>query len=394
MEKLFSSNPTVGKYLGYFAAIVTIAGLISATIDNFYDDGNVNIVIYKVTSIFLGIAFLGFINHFFLSVFWSRSNKRATEIRDEERAKADEYIKKILTPGPVLYRRFEKIKSKRELTYGYVEYKPFFWKKDHFDHKGIGLEVLKKVFSEFDTFELRPYNYPGRKQGNNWSDVFIDLCNKEFDIIMTPLFETRSRLYSYNILYCSPIFYSNIGIYLRKNSFDSGTKLKFSESLDFLKKRMREDGWRAESIPGELSQTLLEKYGLGRSDPSSTKHALPPASDGDFTKVLVNVNKDGGNNGDFVFMEVFKANMILNSHPGRLNLINILEDDQLLYPVSFVVRKEETVLKNLINIRLLELRKSGELEKIIKNEALKVNIKEEEFNEIFIQSYDFEKLEA
>jgi hypothetical protein len=351
-------------------------------------------------SIFLGIIFLGFVNHFLLSIFYSHCNKTALEVRKEEKAKADKYIEnkleKFIKPksDQILYKRFETIKSKRKLTYGYVEYKPFFWEENHFSHKGIGMEVLKKIFSVFDNFELKPYRYPAKKRGNNWSDVFTDLCSKakKFDIIMTPLFETRSRLYDYNILYCSPIFYSNIGIYVRKDYFGNGTKLKFNGALDFLMQKIKDYGWRAECIPGELSQTLLEKYNLAYNKQPAVELSLHPATDEDFTTILENVNTAGGDRGEFIFMEVFKANMILNSHPDKFRIVNILEDDQLLYPVSFVLRKEETVLKNLINIRLLELRKSGELEKIIKDEALKVSINEEEFTEVFIQSYNFDNL--
>lgn len=91
----------------------------------------------------------------------------------------------------------------------------------------------------------------------------------------------------------------------------------------------------------------------------------------------------------------FKANSIINqdkAHKNDIKLVNILEDNELLYPVSFVVRKEDTVLRNLINIKLLELRRSGKLEEIIKNVAKGVHISDEEFKNIFVQDYDLNKL--
>lgn len=102
-------------------------------------------------------------------------------------------------------------------------------------------------------------------------------------------------------------------------------------------------------------------------------------------------------------MEVFKANSIINklkSAGENLELVNILKDNQLLYPVSFVVRKEDTVLRNLINIRLLEMRNTlddkgvSELENAIKEIATSsdVQISENDFENIFIQKYDFTKI--
>lgn len=81
-------------------------------------------------------------------------------------------------------------------------------------------------------------------------------------------------------------------------------------------------------------------------------------------------------------------------------MVNILKDNQLLYPVSFVVRKEDTVLRNLINIRLLEMRNTlddkgvSELENAIKEIATSsdVQISENDFENIFIQKYDFTKI--
>lgn len=394
MEKLLSKNPALKYYLEWFGILVTIIIIGAEACDNWYDKANTNEIIHTIKYILVVLLFISFINHYFLSRVYYNYKQRESflskELSEISNNNIQDMLKKYSKPSKIKFDRFEFIKSKKELIYGYVEYKPFFWKNELVPN-GIGLELLKKIFCDFNDFILKPFNYPARKKGNNWTDVFADLCEKKFDIIMTPLFETRSRLYSYNILYCAPIFYSNIGIYVRKNSFTNCDKMKFKDALNYLRRKI-EDGWKAESIPGELSESLLTKYELGTIDKTPTEQYIYPATDEDFAKILQNVNRDGGNKGDFVFMEVFKANMIINTYPTEFNLVNILEENQLLYPVSFVVRKEETVLKNLINLRLMELRQNGELEKIIKFEALKVNIKETEFNEIFIQNYDFTKL--
>jgi len=384
-------EPNKFNYFALYSAIFTVIGVVLYLCEKIF--GNITVIIATIILSLLVILAILFVCKFQIMKTNYECKQMEVKLKEFLKTNKDADIQ-ITKPDKVkvIFNRFEILKSKKELTYGYVEYKPFFWKEDLFNHKGIGWELLNKIFSEFSTFKLDPYRYPTRQKGNNWINAFTDLCEKKFDIILTPLFETRSR-YSYNILYCSPIFYSNIGIYIRESSYINMSKLNFDNSIEFLKIKIIKSGWKAEYIPGEISETLLKKYELTNEDSIKTENTIYPADDEDFTKVLENVNADGGNTGDFIFMEVFKANMIMNRHPNHFRLVNILKDNQLLYPVSFVVRKEETVLKNLINIRLMEMRKNGELEDIIKNEALKVNIKEEEFSQIFIQKYDFRQLE-
>ena len=114
----------------------------------------------------------------------------------------------------------------------------------------------------------------------------------------------------------------------------------------------------------------------------------------DFVNSIKNIATGDKRMEDFTFMEVFKAESIIEND----EVINILKKNELLYPVSFVVRKQDTVLKNLINLRLLEMRSTleentkSELENLIKKIATSdaVQIPEEKFENIFIQSYQFE----
>ena len=405
-NKYLTKEPKVGNYAIRFFGSCTFLGLLTGLIDNFHDTQHINTEIwwYLVYTI-IGLLFL-FINHFVLSHIYTKSDNQEQEKREElERhftqkeeklvkeyhEKLNEFSKKTTKPNNIIYRRFENFAERSNMIYGFVEYKPFFYKED-LDPKGIGNELLKEIFSPFQNFKLESFNYPTNQNGNNWENVFIDLCNKSFDVIMTPLFETRSRIYSFNISFCIPLFYSNIGVYVRKNSFGNSNKMSFKETRYFLETKIKNNGWKAEFIDGEISASLIKKYELFENNEKESSTPIYPASDEDFAKALQNVSADGGNRGDFIFMEVFKANSIMNKYPNKFKLVNILKDNQLLYPVSFVIRKEETVLKNFINLRIMELRKSGKLEEIIKNEALKVEIKEDEFQEIFIQKYNFNQI--
>lgn len=299
------------------------------------------------------------------------------------------------SPTPT-FKRFEAVFQKRELTYGFVQYRPFFW-KDDVTPKGIGYDLLNKIF--YGKVTLKQHKYNKGKDGGNWDDIFSDLVNKKFDIIITPLFETRTRIHKFNVAYCSPLFYSNIGIYVRKSDYSKNT-LSFDGAIQFLQDKIKDSNWKPEILKGELSELLIQKHFKNISMEDLENVEITPAGDEDFVKVLQDVNSDNLNMGQFAFMEVFKANSIINklkSSGECLELKNILSENQLLYPVSFVVRKEDTVLRNLINIRLLEMRNTldntgvSELEKAIKVIATSsdVQIGEADFESIFIQKYDF-----
>ena len=169
---------------------------------------------------------------------------------------------------------------------------------------------------------------------------------------------------------------------------------RIAEAIEYIKKQVKEKGWQGKYLKGELSQTLMSKYDL----PAMEKPKETPTNDEDFINSIKNIATGDKRMEDFTFMEVFKAESIIEKD----EVINILKKNELLYPVSFVVRKQDTVLKNLINLRLLEMRslKEGEtkseLETLIKEVATSeaVQIPEERFENIFIQSYQFEATPA
>lgn len=284
------------------------------------------------------------------------------------------------------YKRFEDIKS---LKYGFIEYSPFFW-KERDTHKGIGIEVLETIFDNKIKLERYKYSYG---EDSNWDNIFKDLEERKFDIIITPLFETRSRLYSHNIIYCSPIFYSNIGLYISNDSLNGldQSKKSFIDAMTFVKKYIDERKWKPEILKGEIAEAIAKKYNLISKIQMPEFSKTKTAKDSDFNSILENMSSGSNEFGDFTFMEVFKAESIIKNN-SNIKVTNILKNNELLYPVSFVLRKEDTVLRNLINIRLLELRENGDLRKVILGIANTINIDENSFDEIFIQKYNLDNL--
>lgn len=393
--KSFISNPIVVG-IGFIA---TLLGTLWAIFPN--EDKTVTVLWQRGFSIVFLLSIFSILYLIYCIWFYrKRDEEKFNKLENE----FNEYKEKFCNNSQITskYQRYEeivkKVRKDSVLKYGYIKYKPFFW-KDDVVHKGIGYDILNAIFE--NKVDLKAHNYQ-IGGGAKWSDVFTDLCkqpNPKFDIIITPLFETRSRLHEFNIAYCTPLFHSNIGIFIRESEFD-GTKRKFKEAISYLKTKINSNNWRPEYIQGELSGGLVRKHFPEHFNPNLgvTRSA---SEDDDFIRILERINtsdfnqKKESNSGDFAFMEVFKANSIINqdkAHKNDIKLVNILEDNELLYPVSFVVRKEDTVLRNLINIKLLELRRSGKLEEIIKNVAKGVHISDEEFKNIFVQDYDLNKL--
>lgn len=295
------------------------------------------------------------------------------------------------------YSRFENL-LKSKITYGFIDYEPFF-KMEGDIGKGIGGTILiNKVFDgnlykgELDYLKKANMNEPIYQ---NWHTIFDKLSNKKlFDIIATPMYETRSRLYDYNISFCIPLFYSTIGLYVNKSSIEDGNlskDLSFEIAKDKISVKIDENGWKPEFMEGEISHIMVKKHFKKYKIKNIQKNNIERKSDENrFFNKLKNVFSDHKSCGDFIFMEVFKAEHLINKFD--LDVVNILKENALIYPVSFVVRKEDTVLRNFINLRIAELKENGELLNIIESESLKY-IKTDQVDDKFIQTYDFNLIE-
>jgi len=279
------------------------------------------------------------------------------------------------------FKRFEDIKD-NEIKYGYVIYKPFFW--NEITHKGIGYKVLEEILKPFNVNMTEQKNY----HFSNWSRIFKELENGKFDIIIIPLFETRRRLNKYNVTFCTPLFYSDIGIYAKKNKNLPNEKFLFAEAIEYIKNR----NWKGKHLKREISHSLMEKHKLSSTEIKPTVAEF--AEDAYFQSIINEINTEKT---DFTFMEVFKAKTIIKDQ--NVPVINILKDKELLYPVSFVVRKEDTVLKNFINLRIIEMameqvtdsdgKEISKLKQIIKEVAAESGIEAKDFNDIFVWKKDW-----
>jgi len=131
----------------------------------------------------------------------------------------------------------------------------------------------------------------------------------------------------------------------------------------------------------EVSEMIKNKVKNNKKGftPQNTKGSLG------FYSLLTNVADTNSHTSNIVAMEVFKAKEIISDK--NLKLKNILKDKQLLYPVSFVVRKEDTALRHFLNLRIMELLYSdtNKLFNILSDATSATVVNP---NDIFIHKYD------
>lgn len=306
----------------------------------------------------------------------------------------------------IKYRRFEQIKNKKEIVFGHIDYLPFFKMNQCSGSticspSGIGYAILEEIFKGINV-KIKEH-----EESSSWKNIFDRLHKGDYDIIGTPLYETRTRIYEFNLTYCIPLFYSEVGLFIHEDDFSNELTLKQ------IKEIIKSDStkWKSPFIEGEISDIIATKANI-----KNIKGNVHDDSNG-FLNLLKKVNKRTEPDFNIVAMEVFKAKSLIRDYnkdkpdKEKLKLVNVLAAKQLLYPVSFAVKKEDTVMRNFINLRIAEIRDrkacsrdaqgkitdvscSRNLIDIVKDEAYKSGIPYNEVDEQFIQYYDFSQLES
>src|SRR6185436_2241582 len=150
-------------------------------------------------------------------------------------------------------RKFERFERINKIVYGHIEYYPlvYYSQKDDFA-RGIGIRLIEEIFGKTVVSK-----YPNR---GRWEELVNKLSAGEYDIVATPLYETRER--SKIVSFCSPIFFSDIGIYIKPNSELFGAReknqLTFEQAVQLLQRL--KDVLQLTAIDGELSGKMILKH--------------------------------------------------------------------------------------------------------------------------------------
>jgi len=348
--------------------------------------------------LWIGLLCLIFLAEYILLYFENKTLKAAG---NQDKSQLLEEIKEIKQkletyskPENVKYKRFEEIKKIGYINYGYITYEPFF--ADSGGQKaGIGHLALMEMVKVLGIDASNTHGHSA-----SWDNIFTKLENKTYDVIATPLYETRSRLYDNQVIYCIPLFYSEIGLYVHEDDFKTNFNMVPMTYEGFIKDK--ESNWSSPYIKKEISEIISNKLEIISSEVVAK---VDGNNAGAFEELLEQVN-NRNTNVNIVAMEVFKADMLIKKNSYKL--INLLKTQQIIYPVSFVVRKEDTVLRNFLNLRIIELyskekakrtnqgkiRKNEErnLHDIIEDGIQGCGFSKKAADSIFIHEYEFDNL--
>jgi len=336
------------------------------------------------SNIFLSIYFWCLIVFLFVVIYKRKKlskQKVIIESLEEKLAAAEKEILILKSKTSPFIKRWEEILD-QGIRFGSLHYPPMLDFDNVGDPIGIGIDILKIIFNgkinkEYD-----------RVSWQNLVKVLYEKDNNgkfKMDIIATPIFETneRSKLLSFSL----PLFYSEIGLYYNcTNDYFKNLETKaFDKAIDFINNLNK---LNVICIEGELSHRMIKKHFKGNISRIANKNEL---SIQDLLATII----DDTINSDIVFAETYQAEKLIQNKlekgEKRFNkLKNLFKERQLLYPVVFTMRREDYVLKNYINLKLIELDGPGSgIIDLIKKSlfSLGENIHDEDLKKYFIREY-------
>lgn len=239
--------------------------------------------------------------------------------------------------------RFEKLGPIRA---SYVTYEPLLsWK--HGKPVGFGLRFLSNALDNRLVLA---------KDKLEWGSVVDELVNDRADIILTPLFETFDR--RSKVTFTSPLFYADIGCFVPQ-SVANAFNLKNLSFVELVEKLRAMKSIRFHAIEGELSSKMARKFSkLIDRDPNGIK--FRKGVNADVPGLLRELSEVGSGNGgavDVVFCETIQALFV--SDEVTENIVNVLHEKEFLYPVAFAMQKNNHILRNYLNLIILEAQSNG-----------------------------------
>jgi hypothetical protein len=234
------------------------------------------------------------------------------------------------------FERFEEI-VERGVRWAFVDFWPTaFLDRNTGRTRGLGLEIFNAVFD----------GIPKRKSNEivTWDNMLTKLQAGLFDVVVTPLYETRDRK---NVSFCLPLFYSDIGLFVRDKDqllvSDLVAPMSYQQLIDW--GAQFDASLPIEVIPGELHDRLCRKV-FGKVRLADAPQGCTP------DRLLDRLRTEDCSTHRLQFIERWQGE---RPHADEARLRNLLLPGELLFPVSFVVRSADDTLRRFINLRLLEV---------------------------------------
>ncbi len=367
--------------IGILLALILTGFGIWASIDK---PSFVNSFKWIYLNIFFSIYFWCLIGILLVFIFKRKKlykQKETIESLENKLINAEEEILILKSKTSPFIKRWEEILEKG-IRFGSLYYPPMLDFDSDGDPIGIGIDILKIIFNGKINKEYNKVS---------WQNLIKVLYEKDnngkfiMDIIATPIFETneRSKLLSFSL----PLFYSEIGLYYNcTNEYFKNLETKaFEQAIDFINNLNK---LNVICIEGELSHRMIKKHFQGNISRIANINEL---SIQDLLATII----DDTINSDIVFSETYQAEKLIQHKLAKgedrfEKLKNLFKERQLLYPVVFAMRREDYVLKNYINLKLIELDGPGSgILDLIKESLVSLgeNIYDEDLKKYFIREY-------
>jgi ABC-type amino acid transport substrate-binding protein len=170
-----------------------------------------------------------------------------------------------------------------------------------------------------------------------WGTMIEGLKTDRYDIVSSGIWPSSSR--SKQVDFCTPLFYSGIGVYVRTN------EERFSIS-DL--KEINQDTVKIATIDGEMSDIIARSQFT-----KAQRVSVPQLSD--VSQILLNVIQKKA---DVAFVEPYIAYRFLENNPGTVK--NIAAGRPIrVFPNTMMFKRNQMEFKTMLNITLTELINSG-----------------------------------
>lgn len=233
---------------------------------------------------------------------------------------------------------YDKVIEKKKIEIGYSNGEPYFIKDPNTGEvSGIFADVLNIVGDKLNL----SINW---KAEANFATMAEDLESGKFDMIGSGIWinAERGKAADFTI----PILYDVVGAYSRYNDN------RFDNNLD----KINSPTIKIATIDGEMAATIASQD-FPKAD--ATTASLPESAD--FTQMLLNLTNKKA---DVTFLGLGPANEFISKNPKSIKPIS--DKPVRLFPTAIMIKRNEYEFTRMINLALLDLMNSGEIDRIIK----------------------------
>ncbi len=249
----------------------------------------------------------------------------------------------------------KRIQNSKSIRCAFTEYAPFsFIDTKTGEVSGIAIDILNQIAKRLEVkIEW--------VESALWSNMIDGLNEEKYDIV-TYVWKTKSRetLASFIL----PFHSSRIGIIVRKDDSRFPDNLSFEMLLETLNNKSVKICAIKKEISEILSNTLFPKATLIYIEHYSNIYQL--------------LNELTKRTSDVAFVEPFLLYNFDKKYPDELK--NIAENCPIIQPGSFMIKKGEDGLRDVLNFILIELLEEGIIKNIFQNYELESGLLSWEFN--------------